>query len=384
VGGEVSQRQGSINTVTVKFGDDATPYASWYGCEEILLDIVSASLGGNDSLIIHDATVDNLVARVCHRLKKTSHVLDAVALTPSEPTKSLATVESVLQRALKCGASRRTSVVAIGGGLTGNVAGMVAGLMFRGVKLIHLPTTPVAAFDAVLSKKQAVNIGELKNAAGLFKSPALIAVDLRWLETVQPDLMRVGLVEMAKNVLAVRPDYRQVFEDAVTGLDTDPASALAKLHEIGIRSKLPFLEKDSNELSSALIFEYGHTIGHAIEGASGGRISHGEAVGWGMLAAADIAQIHTGLSDNDHRAHDELLEHLGISRDRPPHINVGAVKELVRRDTKRGHTDECDGCLPMVLLSALGQPVIHNNKPLLKVDLAVIDEVIDKLLRCAN
>jgi hypothetical protein len=56
----------------------------------------------------------------------------------------------------------------------------------------------------------------------------------------------------------------------------------------------------------------------------------------------------------------------------------------VRRDTKRGHTDECDGCLPMVLLSALGQPVIHNNKPLLKVDLAVIDEVIDKLLRCAN
>ncbi len=381
---KVESTGSSISTVTVKFGNEAIAYTFGYRCEDVLFDLIAASVGDNDSLVIFDAALHNLTARVCDRLKQTTRVLDIVALSSYEPSKSLSIVESILRRALKCGASRRTSVIAIGGGVTGNVAGMVAGLMFRGVPLIHLPTTPVAAFDSVLSRKQAVNIGALKNAAGLFKTPALIAVDLRWLETVPPDLMRTGLIEMAKNVLAVRPDYREVFEYAVMCLHKDPGHALHKLYEIGIQSKLPFLEKDSNEVSAALTFEYGHTVGHAIEGASKGRISHGEAVGWGMFAAADISQAYAGLSEKDHSAHDELLGQLGVSRDRPPRVNADAVKRLVRSDTKRGYTPEVDSRLPMVLLSALGQPVTRNNRPLLEVDLAVIDGVVDRLFRCAD
>jgi 3-dehydroquinate synthetase len=374
----------STSTITVKFGNEALPYHFGYGCEETLFDLVAASIGDNDSLIIFDDALDSLAKRLCRRLKRTSRILDRVALAAYEPSKSLSIVESILRHALKCDASRLTSVIAVGGGLTGNVAGMVAGLMFRGVPLIHLPTTPVAAFDSVLSRKQAVNIEDLKNAAGLFKTPALIAADLSWLETIPPNLMRTGLVEMAKNVLAVRPDYRQVFEQAVMCLPTDKASALHNLCEIGIQSKLPFIEKDSNEVSAALVFEYGHTIGHAIEGASRGQISHGEAVGWGMFAAADLSQAYAGLSDQDHRAHDELLGQLGVSRDRPPRVNVDEVKRLVRVDTKRGYTRDVEDCLPMVLLSALGHPVTRNNRPLLGVNLTAIDSVIDGLLQHRN
>ncbi|UXA15841.1 hypothetical protein KXD97_32385 (plasmid) [Mycobacterium sp. SMC-8] len=370
-----------IRSVTVNFGEAVTPYVVGYDCQRDLLDEVSEAVTESETvLLVVDSAMPALVSGVETHLASSGHTICVLALEASESAKSLGTVQDLLGRALRFGLTRRTSVVAIGGGMIGNVAGMVAGLLFRGVPLLHLPTTPVAAFDAVLSRKQAVNIGAVKNAAGLFKTPTFIGVDLKWLQTVPGGLMRTGLLEMAKNVLAVRPDYGDMLIRAVRSLDGEPEQALSRLHEIGVGTKLPFLRTDADETAEALIFEYGHTIGHAIEGAADGRILHGEAVGWGMLAAADIARSHHGLSDDDHCAHDEMLEVFGIIRTRRPRIDVATVRELVRADTKRGHTAVDDNQLPMVLLSALGRPLTTDGKPLCGVDLDVIDDTINALL----
>jgi 3-dehydroquinate synthetase len=370
-----------VSMLTMRFGIEEISYAVGYDCESALFETVSDAVGGNDVLLLADVAVKELASRVIDGIGGgTGRTMRALFLSLSESTKSFSTVQGLVESALDSGLSRRTSVIALGGGVVGNLAGMVAGLLFRGVPLIHLPTTPVAAFDAVISRKQAVNVGVLKNAAGLFKSPALIALDLKWLESVPRELMRTGLLEMAKNVLAVRPDYRGAFTEAVGKLDADPETALFTLHEIGFNSKVPFLAVDANETADALVFEYGHTIGHAIEGASRGLIHHGEAVGWGMLAAADISLAEAGLSAAEHQAHDEILGLLGIMRHQPPRVDPAAVKQLVRADTKRGYTALDEDRTPMVLLAALGQPSIDLGKPLCQVKLSTIDSAIDDLL----
>jgi 3-dehydroquinate synthetase len=370
----------SVRMSTLKFGTVETPYAVGYDCEDALRKAVSDVVDGNDVLLIADSSMKVLSSRIVDGFQGKGRIVHTLFVISSESAKTFSTVQRLVESALQSGLSRRTTVIALGGGVVGNLAGMIAGLLFRGVPLIHLPTTPVAAFDAVVSRKQAVNVGELKNAAGLFKSPALIAVDLKWLETVPRELMRTGLLEMAKNVLAVRPDYRNAFRAAVGTLDTDPEAALFTLYDIGLNSKAPFLAIDANETAGALVFEYGHTIGHAIEGASSGRISHGEAVGWGMFAAADISLAEAGLSTDEHRAHDEILGLLGLTRQRPPRFDAADVKRLVRADTKRGYAALDEDRMPMVLLSALGKPFIEQGKPLSGVKLSTIDSAIDNLL----
>lgn len=367
-------------TSLVNFGAEEVRYVSGYNCEPLVADEVADSIGAANALLIADERLAFIQSRLLALLRERNVDVTVLPVAATESTKSLATVDSLVRHALKIGAHRGTSVLALGGGVVGNIAGMVAGLLFRGVPLIHLPTTPVAAFDAAISRKQAVNAGGVKNVAGLFKTPALIALDLKWIETVPGSMMRTGLLEMAKNVIAVRPEYQAAFLQAVAALDGDPRDALTTFRDIGVGAKAPFLAQDENETSGALVFEYGHTIGHAIESASSGSVTHGAAVGWGMLAAADIAREVAGLSVSEHRSHETLLGHLGIARRQPPEIDPAAVKRLVRSDTKRGYMTLASDQLPMVLLSAFGDPVYRQNKPLLGVELALVDLTIDRLL----
>lgn len=303
-----------------------------------------------------------------------------VEIDPGERDKRLSLVEDLLEYAVANGIGRGSAVLAMGGGLTGNIAGMVAALLYRGLPLIHLPTTPVAAFDSVLSAKQAVNLRQGKNLCGTFRTPALVACDLAWLTTVPVEQMAVGLAEMAKNVLAVVPDETERLVAALEDGWRDPERTLRDLLDIGIGAKCGYLAIDPHEKRQALVFEYGHTVGHAIEFASQELVPHGEAIAWGMLVAAEIAADAHELPDADRKQHYRLFSALKIDETKMAKVDLALVKKLLRTDNKRGYLRPGRDDLAMVLLRALGEPVTQEGRPLVPVPLAEVETKIDAVL----
>lgn len=367
----------------IRFGEIEVPYLYGVDCADEIADAMLEACPDVDAvvLVVDRQALEHatpLRARLSQRLRVEPFVVDA-----TEQNKTLPLVQEALELATRTRASRRTVVAAMGGGLVGNVAGLMAALLYRGVRLVHLPTTPVAAFDSTLSVKQAVNLSNGKNLCGTYHPPTLIAVDLMWLRSIPHRELLTGLAEMAKNVLAVVPDREPAFSRAVADLPDDPSTAFAALCEIGLAAKRPFLERDPQERREALIFEYGHTVGHAFEFLSRGRISHGEAVGWGMLVAAHLSRKRGHLDDADAARHHRLTAMLGLSRERIVQAvrDHDAVGEILLRDNKRGYITCRSDEIPMVLLRAGGGVVPGaNGYPLVPVAhtdiLAAIEDVI--------
>ena len=364
----------------VRFGTEVVPYLAGYECSDAISEALNNRLPEHGSVYMladvhvreHARVIFDMVAE--HR-RVVLEFVDA-----SERYKRLDLVGSLVDRAVEVGMDRRSSVVAMGGGVLGNIAGMVAALLYRGVPLIHLPTTPVAAFDSVLSAKQAVNLRWGKNMCGTFLTPTLVLCDLAWLRTVTRDQLLTGAAEMVKNVLAVRPDDADQLVTALDELWDRPEHALLRLLDVGISAKAPFLALDPREKHEALIFEYGHTIGHAFEFASEGRMSHGEAVAWGMLVAADVSNEVAGLPSRDVERHRELVSALRLPRARLSGIPKGQILPLLLKDNKRGYLATRSDESLMVLLERLGQPLQQGHLPLVSVTHRVISKAVDTLL----
>jgi 3-dehydroquinate synthase/2-deoxy-scyllo-inosose synthase len=365
----------------LRIGETDLTYHHGHQCTPGLGRILSEEFRAYDSVLV---LIDQ--AARAHADALLSHVDSPARVAPvlvgvHEQGKSLDLVNQLMERAVEAGVNRRSAVVALGGGFIGNVAGMVAALLFRGLPLIHLPTSPVAAFDSVLSAKQAVNLRYGKNLCGTFLTPSLIACDLAWLETVPAGEMTTGLAEMAKNVLAVVPERADEFLEAVRRHRDDPKRWLGVLLDIGISAKAPYLARDPQERHEALVFEYGHTVGHAIEFASAGAMLHGEAVAWGMLIAAEVGRRVTGLPAEAVREHQRMAEALGLDRRRLAALDPGLVKGLVAADNKRGYLSGAGGQdVAMVLLEDLGRAVRHDGRPLVAVSPRDLGAAIDAVM----
>lgn len=356
----------------LKFGSNTLEYHVAFNCEGAIATVLSEYMSQYSSILfLIDSGASPHAESLLSQVSSSANVVQIV-VDPREEHKRLSHVEELLQQAVAANIQRDSAVVVMGGGVLGNIGGMVASLLFRGLPLVHLPTTPVAAFDSVLSTKQAVNLCMGKNLCGTFLMPSMIACDLSWLRSVPTGLMSTGLVEMAKNVLAVRPDYRHELIRAVKEIESTPGESLNSLFEIGVHSKAPFLVTDPKEKREALVFEYGHTVGHALEFVSAGRLSHGEAVGWGMLAAADISRRFFGLSESDYGAHVDLISALGLDRRTLNTIDRGEAIHAISSDNKRGYL-ECDtDSVPMVILESLGHPIVIDGRPLVAVPKSVV------------
>lgn len=365
------------------FGDVSVPYHYGADCPEELIRAVVAELADTDTaLVVLDANIahhaDAVVAALAGHLRVVTYPLDAL-----ERHKTLPTVHAVLEHATRHGLTRRSAVVAMGGGTIGNIAGLAAALLYRGVRLVHLPTTPVAAFDSVISIKQGVNLPDGKNLCGTYFPPALVACDLRWLATVPRSSLLTGLAEMAKNVLVTVPAEEDRFVSAVDRLDSDPAGALRDLLDIGIEAKHPYLVDDPHERGSAIVFEYGHTAGHAIEFAYQGAVGHGEAVAWGMLVAAEVGRLVRGTDPATVEAHRRLVAGLDLPdpRRRFRGLDRAAIRRALLADNKRGHAPCGPDEVLMVLLDAIGRPASATcGLPLVRVPVDVVMNALDTAL----
>ncbi|MEN3608840.1 hypothetical protein AAH979_04760 [Plantactinospora sp. ZYX-F-223] len=382
----MNERRGgsTVQVADVRFGERGTSYLYGVDCVDQIVEAVARLAGGAESVVfVVDRQVlahaEPVLAGLGRRMAVHRFVLDA-----AERRKRLSVVEAILEYAVDRGADRRSLMVAMGGGLTGNIAGLAAALLFRGIRLVHLPTTPVAAFDSVLSQKQAVNLSAGKNLGGTYLPPSLIGCDLTWLTSIPRGDLLTGVAEMAKNVLAMVPHEEPTFLRAVAGLEHRPVDSFVALCRLGIEAKLPMLVRDPRERGEAVIFEYGHTVGHALEIVTDGDFSHGEAIAWGMLVAAEASAMLGYLDRGEVDRHHRLLARLRLP---PPAGRLGPVdrtvlRTVLRGDNKRGYL-ACDaGDIPMVLLAAPGVPVTQaSGQPLSavpeKIVLAAYDRVAD-------
>ncbi|MGA9593103.1 MAG: 3-dehydroquinate synthase [Candidatus Acidiferrales bacterium] len=218
----------------------------------------------------------------------------------AEAAKNLHTVEALCRALVQSGADRRSVLVAVGGGVVGDVAGFVAASYLRGVRLVHIPTTLVAQVDSSIGGKTGVDLPEGKNLVGSFHPPSLVIADPDLLSTLPHREFRSGLFEVIKCGIIADPALFDFLErHLLSCLRRDPA-ALARIIDRSIRIKARVVSRDERESGLREILNFGHTLGHGFESATHyRRFLHGEAIAWGMAAAtllsvasADLAPHH--------------------------------------------------------------------------------------------
>ena len=214
-----------------------------------------------------------------------------------ERAKRLANLEKLAEKLVEHGADRQSVIVALGGGVVGDVGGFLASVFMRGIPVVQVPTTLVAQVDSAIGGKTGVNLTNGKNLVGTFHQPVCVLVDPDVLSTLPEREYKSGLFEAMKYGVIRNPHIFELMEkhrDALLARDGD---LLEQLITDCIRVKAEVVSSDERESGERRILNFGHTIGHALEAETGYKsLLHGEAVGWGMIAAAIIGQA-TGVSD---------------------------------------------------------------------------------------
>jgi 3-dehydroquinate synthase len=206
-----------------------------------------------------------------------------------ETAKRMATVEEICRKLAQARADRRALIVAVGGGVVGDVAGFVAASYLRGVRIVHVPTTVVAQMDSAIGGKTGVDLPEGKNLVGAFYTPKIVVADWAVLRTLAARQFRAGVYEIIKCGVVGDAGLFRFLEREIASLLRMNERALDDAIERSARLKMRVVSRDERESGLRQILNFGHTIGHALESASGYRgFLHGEAVAWGMIGVAMI------------------------------------------------------------------------------------------------
>ena len=210
------------------------------------------------------------------------HLFDDV-----ESAKNLRSVESLARALTRAGADRKSLLVAVGGGVVGDVAGFVGAVYLRGIALVQIPTTVVAQVDSSIGGKTGVNLREGKNLVGAFYPPRLVLTDPAVLKTLPPREFRGGLAEVIKHAIIADAGMFADLERKLEELKQRRSSALEELIPQNVQIKATVVSRDERESGLREILNFGHTFAHALENVTRyRRYQHGEAVAWGMMAAA--------------------------------------------------------------------------------------------------
>ena len=267
-----------------------------------------------------------------------------------ESAKRLAAVEAISRNLILAGADRHAVLVAIGGGVVGDVAGFAASSYLRGVRLVHIPTTLVAQVDSAIGGKTGVNLPEGKNLVGSFYPPKLILADPDMLDTLPHREFRSGLYEVVKYGVIADAELFRFLERRMNAVLRRDSAALGWIIPRCAAIKARVVTKDEREGGLRQILNFGHTIGHALEAVTGyKRFLHGEAIGWGMIAATLMA-VGTGkLSDTDAIRIIRLVASIG------PLPSLGKIKASELRPILAGDKKARAGRVRWVLPRRIGK-----------------------------
>jgi 3-dehydroquinate synthase len=277
--------------------------------------------------------------------------------TPAgERSKSWAVVQRLARELLTCGAHRRSLIIALGGGVVGDLAGFLASIFMRGLPFIQVPTTVLAMVDAAIGGKTAINLPEGKNLLGTFHQPRLVAIDPEFVRTLPRAERLNGLAEELKAGFIRDRELLTRLAAARTTLFKDE-TALTETICRAATIKAQVVSRDEREGDLRRILNFGHTLGHGLEQASRFRLPHGRAVAWGMVAALTLSERLEGLDPVEAEWGRKLIREFDLCRPLPE-LDPDTVMTALRLDKKRQEYG-----VPFVLLRRLGEAVVREDVP---------------------
>ncbi len=289
-----------------------------------------------------------------------------IEVAAGEPSKSLATLESVYDALVNAGLDRSDPIFALGGGVVGDLAGFAAATYLRGVPLVQVPTTTVAQVDSALGGKTGINHRHAKNLIGSFYQPRLIVADVATLKTLPEREFREGLAEVIKYAAIRDAQMIESLEQDLPAILGRDLERLEQVVEHSLRHKAFVVASDEREGGLRKILNFGHTVGHALEAGLGyGHYLHGEAVAIGMMAAARLSCRRAGLSIAEAERLRELIENAGLPVSLPQGYRGKEFVRALKLDKKRAG----DG-VEFVLLDRLGHALTRQLK---------FDEILSEL-----
>jgi 3-dehydroquinate synthase len=350
---------------------DYPVYAGWGTIEKLGEKLREAGLSG-DLYVITDSNVHgDYGGRIADALSGEGFGVHTHVFPAGEASKTLGRASEIYDWLTSHRAERGQGVVALGGGVAGDLAGFVAATYLRGLPLVQVPTSLLAMVDASIGGKVAVDQREAKNLIGAFYQPLLVFADVATLRTLPERELTSGWAEVVKHALIMDADLLTLLEERVDALRALEPNVTTQVVRCSMALKAQVVAEDERELTGRRsILNYGHTAGHALEAATGyGVLLHGEAVALGMLVAAEIGR-RMGLTPPELVERQEaLLERFDLLRPLPK-ISADAVLAAMSLDKKVSGKS-----IRWVLLTGVGKPVLRSDVPL-----PLAREVVEELL----
>jgi len=381
-----------MESLSFVFADRAT-VPGWMGVdvrEEVIRHVLEAK--PDRILLLTDETVDQLHGDYFAALMPNGAdsclpgelpPVDKYVLPCGDACKSWDNLSALMEWAFGSGATKRSVVLAFGGGALMNISGLFASILYRGSKLIYVPTTLLAMHDVTTSLKTSLCFDGRKNNIGTFYAPIKILIDVGFCRSLPRSELFSGIGELAKNAALLGGKHAEGFISALSGSDSGSGEefvisdeTLHMLLALGIEAKMTILKEDAYEKTSGMIFEYGHTVSHAIEKAYGdGVVPHGLGVTYGMLSSSYAAEKLGIMSAEDRREHDDLcwllLNRWALPEPKP---SLEMVMERAMKDSKRGICSEAEDEISDVLLVKMGQVVPTKTQMLSKFPCHLVAE----------
>jgi 3-dehydroquinate synthase len=312
---------------------------------------------GRRAIVVTNATVAaHHLATLRNSLTSRGVGVDCVLVPDGETHKSWATLEDIITRLMELRADRATTLIALGGGVIGDLAGFAAAICLRGLPFVQIPTTLLAQVDSSVGGKTGINHPLGKNMVGAFWQPRAVLIDVDCLQTLPQREVKAGLAEVIKyGAIRDAAFFSWLEANAARLLAGDSVALEHSIHE-SCRIKAEIVSADERESGERALLNFGHTFGHAIETSENyGTWLHGEAVAAGMVLAARLSERVCGLTE---RHRDRIVRLIGASDlpTSPPKIRLERWLELMARDKK-----VTDGRLRFVLLDAIGRGVIRSD-----------------------
>ena len=342
-------------TVEVKLASNSYPVYLGNGLLTAA-ELLDRHLGSGKILIVSN---DNVAPLYLDRVKSSlgDRAIEIQILPDGERFKTLETWYSIIDKLVLMEARRDANIIALGGGVIGDIAGFAAASYMRGIRLLQLPTTLLAQVDASVGGKTAINHTRGKNLVGAFHQPAAVIIDTATLESLPKREFSAGLAEVVKYGAINDVGFFAWLEDNVAAIKQRQSDVLSHMIHESVKNKSEIVSQDEKEAGIRALLNFGHSFGHALEtGSDYSRFLHGEAVSIGMVTAARLSEIRGLCQAGTARRLAALLGELGLPVKQAADISISRLTRALALDKKAVATG-----LRLVLLKSIGNAIVDNE-----------------------
>ena len=354
--------------LTVGLGERSYPIFIEKGClTRVGEDLKSRKVGNRYCVVADDRVADLYGDILLSSLADAGIKAELITFPHGESQKNLTTVATLASKLARLGFDRKDAIIAFGGGVSGDIAGFLASSYMRGIPFVQIPTTLLAQVDSSVGGKTGVDIPEGKNLVGAFYQPKAVYIDIDVLKTLPGDELLGGLAEVIKYGVIRDQEFftfLKTHREDILALDDE---LITQTIYTCCKIKADVVSEDEKEGDVRKILNYGHTIGHAVEGASDFSIIHGLAVSIGMVAAARLAVLNKMLSEPEAQEIFSLLQEYSMPVEVPADLDRNEIKKYLLTDKKT-----VGGVVFFVLPTMIGETVVTD-----RVSSDQVDKVLD-------